>query len=124
MQESKVYVPKSSARKIEFKNGGSMLKLGFHAETLIEFLRTNCNDRGYVNLCVTERRQPSEKGDTHCIWLDQWKPGEGPAPARQAIQTSAHGRQSGQGIQTQPAGSAAQKKENEQEEGWFGDVPF
>ena len=74
MAEPKTYVPKSGAKKIEFQTGGSLMKLNFHAETLIDFIKANANERGYINLCVTARRQPSERGDTHCIWLDTWKP--------------------------------------------------
>jgi hypothetical protein len=74
MAEQKTYVPKSGAKKIDFNGGGSLLKLNFHAETLIEFIKANANERGYITLGVTARRQPSERGDTHCIWLDNWKP--------------------------------------------------
>lgn len=72
--EPKTYVPGSSARLKTFSNGKSILKLGFHAEKLIAFIREHTNERGYVNLGISERRQVSEHKDTHCVWLDTWKP--------------------------------------------------
>ena len=74
MAEQKTFVPKSGAKKIEFNGGGSLLKLNFHAETLIGFIKANTNERGYITLGVTALRQRSKRGDTHCIWLDNWKP--------------------------------------------------
>lgn len=74
MNEPKTYVPKTSAKEIKFPPGGSMLKLGFHVDTLIEFVRKHANDRGYINFGVTSRRQVSEHGETHSVWLDTWKP--------------------------------------------------
>lgn len=78
MAESKIYVPKSSAKQVNFRDGGSLLKLSFKADEMIAFLQQHRNEKGYVNLCVTERKTPSQYGDTHCCWLDQWKPTRGP----------------------------------------------
>ena len=80
--EQKIYWPKSGAKKIAFQNGGSMLKLNFHVSTAIEWLRENANDAGYITIGVTERRSPSDRGDTHCMWLDTWRPDA--SKARQA----------------------------------------
>ena len=74
MAENKTYWPRSGAKKIQFQNGGSMLKLNFHVSTAIEWLRQHANDAGYITIGVTERRSPSDRGDTHCLWLDTWKP--------------------------------------------------
>jgi len=74
MAEPKTYVPKSSAKVITFDDGGSIMKLNFHAETMAEFVRNHANERGYITFGVTKRREVSERGDTHCVWLDKWKP--------------------------------------------------
>ena len=74
--ENKIYVPRSSAKQVTFPSGKSIIKLGFHVDTMIEFLKNNANEKGYVNLGVSERRQVGERGDTHCVWLDTWKPGQ------------------------------------------------
>lgn len=74
MAEQKIYLPKSSARIHRFQSGGEIMKLGLNVDAAIEFLQQHRNDRGYVNLVVAERRAPSERGDTHYIALDTWKP--------------------------------------------------
>lgn len=70
---TKKYVPKSSAKQ---RDGtyGPILKLGFHADTLIEFVRQNKNAAGYINFEVMERREPSAYGDTHSVSLDTFVP--------------------------------------------------
>ena len=45
----KIYVPKSGAKKIEFKNGGSLLKFSFHVETFQEFLAAQIASGEYVS---------------------------------------------------------------------------
>lgn len=73
--EQKVYVPKSSAREITFQQSGkTIIKLGFHVETMIDFLKQHANEKGYINLGISKRREPSEQGSTHCVWLDTWQP--------------------------------------------------
>jgi hypothetical protein len=74
MSEPKTYVPKSSVKERQFPSGGSVLKLSFHASTLIAFVRQHANAKGYINLGVSERKQPGQYGDTHCVWLDTWEP--------------------------------------------------
>lgn len=78
--EQKTYVPKSSAKLVKFQSGKSIIKLGFHAETMAAFLREHANAKGYVNLGISERRSVGERGDTHCVWLDTWQPGQPSAP--------------------------------------------
>lgn len=75
--EQKIYVPKVSAKQITFQaSGKTIIKLGIHADTLIEFLKKHKNEKGYVNVGISERKQPGQYGDTHSVWLDTWKPGE------------------------------------------------
>jgi len=74
-KEQKIYVPKSSAKQITFpKSGKTIIKLGLHAETMIAFIKANANEKGYINLGISERKSESQYGDTHCVWLDAWKP--------------------------------------------------
>jgi hypothetical protein len=77
MSEPKIYVPKCSAKEHVFKDGGSQIKVGFNAAALVEFIKANTNEKGYVNLLVTKRREVGKYGDTHSVALDTWKPGEG-----------------------------------------------
>lgn len=70
----RLYVPKSTAREHVFADGGSILKLGFDALELARFAQEHQNERGYLNLCVGKRRMPGKHGDTHYVYLDEWKP--------------------------------------------------
>lgn len=89
MIEPKTYVPKSSAKALS-KNGWTMLKLSFKAADLVKFVHENANDKGYINLCVTKRREVGTYGDTHCVWLDTWKPNsENQSPQATAPEPSA-----------------------------------
>ena len=78
MPEPKIYVPKSSAKEIQFRDGGSLIKLAFQVDALIEFLQRHRNEKGFVNINCTKRMKPGTYGDTHCLWLDTWKPTRGP----------------------------------------------
>jgi hypothetical protein len=71
--KQKTYVPASSAKLIPTSNGG-ILKISFRAKELVDFAKANANDRGYINLCVTQRREVGKYGETHAVWLDTWKP--------------------------------------------------
>lgn len=70
---SNIYVPSSSvkARETSF---GQVIKIGANVEKLIAFLQENVNDRGFINLEIVPRREPSDKGETHSLKLDNWKP--------------------------------------------------
>ena len=69
----KVYL-KCSAKALTFKNGGQVVKIGIKATDLAEFIHTHQNQRGYVNLVLAERREAGQYGDTHYLYLDDWKP--------------------------------------------------
>lgn len=71
MNEPKVYVPKSSAKQVSER----LLKISFKAAEFRDFMNQHINDKGYIKLCISPRRETGQYGDTHCIWLDTWKPG-------------------------------------------------
>ena len=79
----KIYVPKCSAKETQFPDGGKLLKIGFHADTLAEFVRNHANDRGYVNFVVTRRKEVGQHGETHSVSLDTWQPGRQSSGRRQ-----------------------------------------
>ena len=45
----KIYVPKSSCKKVEFSNGGHLFRFSFHAETFQKFLAQQLQDGEFVN---------------------------------------------------------------------------
>lgn len=74
MSEQKIYVPKANAKKHIFQNGGSVIKIGFKSDALIDFVRQHTNDRGYINFVIAERREVGNYGETHTVTLDTYKP--------------------------------------------------
>lgn len=74
MSETKTYVPKSSVKEVTFQSGKSILKLSLKAKEVAGFLMANANDKGYVSLGISQRKAVGQYGDTHCLWLDTWKP--------------------------------------------------
>jgi hypothetical protein len=81
MSTEKTYVPRCSAKVKKFESGNSILKLSFHAQTMADWLLAHANEKGYVNLGVSRRKEVGKYGDTHCVWLDTWKPEPKPADA-------------------------------------------
>ena len=73
MNEEKIYAP-INAKQVEFKSGKSILKLGINVDSLIVFLKDHRNEKGYVNLGISERKAVGKHGETHTVWLDTWKP--------------------------------------------------
>jgi len=82
VKKATIYIPKSSCKKIEFPNGGDLLRLSFHAESFQEFLAEQItsgefvSEKGYLSINLKKRRTPSDWGDTHFAELDTWKSSE------------------------------------------------
>lgn len=72
----KVFVSGLWIRKLQFADGGSILKLNVKADRLIAWLNQHANEKGYVNIVVQEKRTPDEYG-THSAHLDTWRPKAG-----------------------------------------------
>jgi hypothetical protein len=52
---------------------GQLLTGSIKVDELIKELQQN-QDKGWVNITIKERRTPSEKGVTHSVEIDTWKP--------------------------------------------------
>ena len=61
---------------------GEFFKLSFSQQDLEEMLN-NLNEKGYINLGMNKRREPSQWGQTHSIVLDTWRPTPQTAPAHE-----------------------------------------
>lgn len=70
MAEPKTFV-KAFVKKIEFDGGGHIYKISIHKDALAEL---PANEKGYVKLIMSAKREPGEYGDTHYMYLDTWKP--------------------------------------------------
>ena len=65
-----------------------------------EHVRTLDNGKRYVNLKITEMRQPDDRGNTHTVLVDTWKP-DGQKPSYQPRTEQPRPRQSTQAHQRQ-----------------------
>jgi hypothetical protein len=70
MQNEKIYVGNGKEINTQY---GPLLKLSFSAQELQQML-SMVNEKGYINLNVNRRQQPSQYGHTHSIVVDTWKP--------------------------------------------------
>ncbi len=53
---------------------GEMINIGVKSTDLIAFAQAHTNERGYVNLTVSQRKEPGKYGDTHSVALDTFEP--------------------------------------------------
>ncbi len=72
---AKTYIDGASCKAI---NGqfGEFFNMSFNLEKLQQY----ANEKGYVNMTMSKRREPGQYGDTHYFTLNDWKP-EGTSPA-------------------------------------------
>ena len=56
-----------------FDNGGKILKVSVKVDDFVEQLR-EIESKGWANLNIAKRKEPSDKGVTHYVYEDQWKP--------------------------------------------------
>lgn len=66
---SKTYIDGTSCKAI---NGqyGEFFNMSFNIEKLQQY----ANEKWYVNMTMSKRREPGQYGDTHYFTLNDWKP--------------------------------------------------
>lgn len=71
---SKTYIDGTSCKAI---NGqyGEFFNMSFNIEKLSQY----ANEKGYVNVTMSKRKEPGQYGDTHYFTLNDWKPEWGQA---------------------------------------------
>lgn len=84
---SKTYIDGASCKAI---NGqyGEFFNISFNAERLMQY----ANEKGYINITMSKRKEPGQYGDTHYFTLNDWKPegwSSAPAGANQPNSTPA-----------------------------------
>ena len=67
---NKTYVGGATAKTGNF---GEWFKISFN-KTDLEEMFANLNEKGYINLNMQKRREPSQYGQTHSLVIDDWKP--------------------------------------------------
>jgi hypothetical protein len=71
MSDTKIYF--GQGKEFKFEDGGTTLNISFSKKDLDE-MKGYLNEKGYINLRCTKRKEPSQYGQTHSIVLDTWKP--------------------------------------------------
>jgi len=66
---AKTYIDGTSCKAI---NGqfGEFFNMSFNVEKLSQYV----NDKGYVNITMSKRKEPGQYGDTHYFTLNEWNP--------------------------------------------------
>lgn len=72
MSEQKIYV--GGAKEIN-GNFGAFHRISFNKQDL-ETMLNNLNAKGYINLNMNKRREPSQYGQTHSLVVDTWMPNQ------------------------------------------------
>lgn len=69
----KNYINGFVIKEKSFDNGGKILKVSVKVDDFVEQLR-EIESKGWANLNIAKRKEPSDKGVTHYVYEDQWKP--------------------------------------------------
>ena len=68
MPENTPYAPFREVKERTFENG-SIVSLSCHVPRMIEWLKANANNAGYVNLTLSRRKEEDKYGNTHYVKL-------------------------------------------------------
>ena len=77
MPEEKNYINGIIIKERAFDNGGTQLKVSIKLDEFIEQLKECDQDKdfkGWVNCIIARRLEPSDKGVTHYLYEDTWRP--------------------------------------------------
>ncbi len=84
--EEKKYVNGIVIKEKTFDNGGSQLKMSVKVEDFINELKA-VEDKGWANLIVSRRKEPSDTGVTHYVKVDTWKPDPKKTSSKPKVET-------------------------------------
>ncbi len=87
---NKSYVGGATAKNGNF---GAYTDISFNRSDLEEMMNA-LNEKGWVNLRMQERKEPSRFGQTHSIYINDWKPDPNyqQQPSPHAVQQYAQGQ--------------------------------
>ncbi len=66
---TKTYIDGSSAKEVTGQFG-TFHNMSFNLEKLQQY----ANEKGYVNITMSKRKEVGQYGDTHYFTLNEWKP--------------------------------------------------
>ncbi|MDD2871307.1 MAG: hypothetical protein PHS49_04920 [Candidatus Gracilibacteria bacterium] len=69
---AKTYIDGTTCKAV---NGqfGEFFNMSFNIEKLQQY----ANEKGYINMTMSKRKEPGQYGDTHYFVLNEWTPSEG-----------------------------------------------
>tara|TARA_R110000851_G_scaffold74298_1_gene164021 strand:- start:155 stop:403 length:249 start_codon:yes stop_codon:yes gene_type:complete len=65
----KTFIEGSSAKAITGQYG-EFFNMSFNLEKLAQY----ANEKGYINITMSKRKEVGQYGDTHSFTLNEWKP--------------------------------------------------
>lgn len=91
MNEPKLYCNGVFVREKVFDSGRAVMNVAVNIADFIKFADEHGSE-GYVRIVIEKRQQPSDKGITHSVRLDTWKPsGQARQPAQQGAPRLSNG---------------------------------
>ncbi len=66
---AKTYIDGTSCKAVSGQFG-EFFNMSFNLEKLQQY----ANEKGYVNITMSKRKEPGQYGDTHYFTLNDWKP--------------------------------------------------
>ena len=89
--KTKLYVGTAKQKTINTKFGEmEVVKISYSKKDL-ELMMANLNEKGWVNLDQTKRKEVGKYGETHSMVIDLWKPTTPPANTPEKKQTDRNG---------------------------------
>lgn len=76
-KKPKVYAPLNATLKTGAY--GEFYAISGNAEKLVAFIEANKTDTGFINLTMSARKEVGKYGETHSVFLNDWKPTPGAA---------------------------------------------
>ena len=74
--ENKNYASGFWIREKQFQNGNTILNCSGDTAKFVEWLRSITDERGQFRIGISRRKEVSDKGISHTIWQDTWKPAQ------------------------------------------------
>ncbi len=72
--EKKNYAAGFWIREKTFQNGNAILNCSGDTAKFIDWLRSITDENGQFRIGISRRKETSDKGISHTIWQDTWKP--------------------------------------------------
>jgi hypothetical protein len=70
----KKYIKGVYLKEKTFNNGGSLISVSIKVDDFIEAIKAVEQNKGYINLNIEKMRETNERGNTHYVCENTWKP--------------------------------------------------